>query len=155
MNNEGWGLRVMLLFVALLCIALMISIYLIQKNFSFLLADNPSKNINNNNNINENVIVKKTYSGIEKEMVASAKKYIKKVYNDNADEADFLKIKVSSMQSEGLLGTINDIKDKVIVCSGYVACRKEGDNSLSYEPYLKCGDKYTTKGYIERYDDQK
>ncbi|MDD2644543.1 MAG: hypothetical protein PHC65_07670, partial [Methanobacteriaceae archaeon] len=106
----------------------------------------------NNDNINENVTVKKTYFGIEKEMVASAKKYVKKIYNDNPDEADFLKIKVSSMQKEGLLGTINDIKDKDIVCSGYVACRKE-DNSLSYEPYLKCGKKYTTKGYVDRYDE--
>lgn len=154
MNNEGWGLRVMLAFVAILCIALMISIYLIQKNFSFLLTDHSSKNINNDSNINENVTIKKTYSGIEKEMVASAKKYITKIYNNNADEADFLKIKISSMQKEGLLGTINDIKDKDIVCSGYVACRKEEDNSVSYEPYLKCGSKYTTKGYNERYDDK-
>ena len=156
MNNEGWGLRLMLLFVAILCIALMISIYLIQRNFSFMLAEDPYKfKNNNNNNVNENVTVKKTYSGIEKEMVASAKKYVKKVYNDNPDEADFLKVKVSSMQKEGLLGTINDIKDKNIVCSGYVSCRKEEDNSLSYEPYLKCGKKYTTKGYVDRYDDKK
>ncbi len=154
MNNEGWGLKIMLLFVAILCIALMISIYLIQKNFSFLLAEDPFKNTNTNNNINENVTVKKTYSGIEKELIAGAKKYIKEVYNDSADEADFLKIKISSMQKKGLLGTINDIKDKNIVCSGYVACRKEEDNSISYEPYLKCGNKYTTKGYIDRYDDK-
>ena len=154
MNNEGWGLRIMLLFVAILCIALMISIYLIQENFSFMLADDPYK-VKEKDNINENVTVKKTYSGIEKEMVASAKKYVKKIYNDNPEEADFLKIKVSSLQKEGLLGTINDIKDNDIVCSGYVSCRKDEVNSLSYEAYLKCGKKYTTKGYIGRYDDEK
>ena len=154
MNNEGWGLRIMLLFVAILCVALMISIYLIQRNFSFMLAEDPYK-FKEKDNINENVTVKKTYSGIEKEMISSAKKYVKKIYNDNPEEADFLKIKVSSMQKEGLLGTINDIKDKAIVCSGYVSCRMEEDNSLSYEPYLKCGKKYTTKGYIDRFDDEK
>ncbi|MDD2377375.1 MAG: hypothetical protein PHD10_01120 [Bacilli bacterium] len=152
MNNQGWGLRVMLAFVALLCIALFISIILIQKNFSFLFKEDPFKELKPNN-INENVTVKKTYPGLEREMVVGAKKYIKKVYNNNADEADFLKIKVSSMQKEKVLGKLNDINDSSVECSGYVACNQDDKGDLEYKAYLKCGKEYTTKGYIARYDD--
>ncbi|MDD2435401.1 MAG: hypothetical protein PHO63_04020 [Bacilli bacterium] len=151
MNNQGWGLRIMLLFVAILCIALFISVVLIQQNFSYLFRENPFEELKPN--LNENVTIKKTYNGLEKEMVAGAKKYVAKIYNNNADTADFLKIKVSSMQQEKVLDKIYDIKNERIECSGYVACNQDDSGGLEYKAYLKCGNNYTTKGYIDRYDD--
>jgi hypothetical protein len=55
-----------------------------------------------------------------------------------------------SLISGDYIKTINDIKDKSLSCIGYVNVYNNG-TAISYKSYIKCGNKYTTKGYVARY----
>ena len=86
----------------------------------------------------------KTFQFIKKE-------YNNDIYGASLQEEDNLTVTVKSLVRDNYLEPITDIKDESITCSGYVTFIKKGVN-VTYSPYLKCGTKYTTKGYLERLD---
>ncbi len=56
-------------------------------------------------------------------------------------------IKLIDLASNNYINTIFDLKDKAVVCEGYVIVSLTSDSNLEYNPYLKCGSNYTTIWY--------
>lgn len=143
MNNQGWGLREMIALCAVLVGALLIVVILVATNFFGLVKPKTP----NGSNIDET----RTYNSMELEMIDASKKYIKKIYENNLEYNDPLYIKVTSLQNEKMLGNLYDVKDAGIECSGYVKVVKI-ETEVVYEPYMKCGSKYQSEGYVARFD---
>lgn len=124
LNNKGWGLQTMMLFIIILMIALVVIYVMIEKNFSYLMGYN--------------------YQKEEIKVVEALKKYYKE--NDisiNNEEEKIISVK--KLKNEGLLENFNK-------CSGYGLLKKT-KNKISYNVFLRCGNEYTTDGYINYLDE--
>ena len=110
----------------------MVIIY--QKNFSDLFS---SQKVNN------------SYSDIERELIKVTHNYTDNYYYKVLENGDSDYITVKGLQEEGLITNVVDIKK--IHCSGYIHFYKE-EGITHYDPYIKCGDNYTTKGYQSSHD---
>lgn len=156
MNNRGWGLRVMLGFCCILALCIIIVAIAIDRNFKDLKSNYPIVSDNSNNNKpghnyidNEN---QSDYRIIESNMIKSAQNYIAAHYTSGTPDGTRLTISVKSLQKDNKLSLISDPVNSSVICSGYVNVLR--DNGIeNYEPYLKCGDRYETSGYLERLDD--
>jgi hypothetical protein len=134
LNNHGWGLQMMMVFVLILMICLVIVAALIDKNFKYL----------------EDETVKSTtfdYSKLEKQVVEATQKYIdnKKIQLDNDDTYT---ITIKKLQNENLL---DEIKDDSKKCTGYSVVENIS-GKLIYNAYINCGSNYKTKNYSSNFD---
>lgn len=130
LNNHGWGLQVMMIFVLILMICLVIVSALINKNFKQLVKNDTSFD----------------YISLEDKVVNASKKYITRnniILNDNT-----YTITLEELQNEKLIG---DIRDDYSKCSGYCVVEKKSDNVI-YDAYIKCGSNYKTKNYDSNLD---
>ncbi len=148
MNNRGWGLNVMLVFTGILLLALIIVIVEIQNNFKKLEANYEENSSQTEESIKPTYT---TYEDIEFALIKSAGSYVRKYYSEDFLEGDYITVPLSVLQKEKFIGPIYDIKDETTACTGYVGFIKQ-EGIIDYEPYIKCGKNYTTKGYIERHD---
>ena len=155
LNNRGWGLQAMLVGVLVLMIALVIIAVLIQNTFNNIMEPINNDNHQTENDGNKNDEDKsqyKSYEEIENSILSAAKKYQKEYYSDILD-GEKISVTLKNLQEEKLIGEINDIKDKSIVCSGYAIFIND-DEKIIYNAYIKCGDNYETIGYQDFYDVQ-
>ena len=153
LNNRGWGLQAMLAGVLVLMIALVIISVLVNKTLSSI--TNPINNNHENNKVENEKDDKptsyyKTYDEIENDIILATKKYQKEYYSDILD-GEKISVTLKNLQAEKLIGTIYDIKDNNIVCSGYAIFIND-NNKITYSAYIKCGDNYETIGYQYFYD---
>lgn len=118
LNNRGWGLQAMLSIVLILMLALILVVILIEKNFGELVGG-------------EATSVK-----LEEKVVTATKKYQKKYYSDATEQH---KVTVEKLIEEGML---DKLSYKGTACTGYANFTQN-----EYHAYVKCGSKYTTKGY--------
>ena len=171
MNNKGWGLSEMLFCLCILAIAFSVAIIMINRNINDFneniggnnkeenekLPDkeNSKEEIKDNENDEnkEQPVVQqyKTYKEIETAMITAAQQYQEKIYGETLLEGDKISVTVKSLVNNSYLNKITDPNDEKIECSGYVTFIKE-NSKINYDAYLKCGDKYTTEGYLERLD---
>lgn len=154
LNNKGWGLQELMVGLGILFFSLLLIVILINKNFKELentLNQNKTESESNQNRIVEDETYD-SYKEIENKMITAAKEYNNDVYGSALQEGDNLTVTVKSLVRAHYLDNITDIKDDNITCSGYVTFIKKGVN-VTYSPYLKCDNKYKTKGYLERLDD--
>ena len=151
LNNKGWGLQELMFGLGVLFFCLFLIFILIHKNFKQLdavLNDNTS---NEQSRPTEEDKYYTSYKEIERAMISSAEKYNADIYGAELQEGDNITVTLKSLIRDQYIRKIVDIKDENLVCSGYVNFIKNG-NKVSYKPYLKCGKKYKTKGYLERLD---
>ena len=171
MNNKGWGLSEMLFCLCILVVALAVAVIMINRNineFNETIGGNnkeeneklPNKDNKKEENkeeekeeVNEQPVVQeyKTYKEIEDAMINSAKQYQEKIYGGTLLEGDKISVTMKSLINNGYLTKITDPNNEKIECSGYVTFIKE-NSKINYDAYLKCKDKYTTEGYLERLD---
>lgn len=159
LNNRGWGLQELVIGIGILFFCLLLIVSLINRNFKQLEANlnGSSGTSQSNGSTTQNRPVEEekenytSYKSIEKAMTEAAKEYNADIYGADLQEGDKLTVTLNSLVRDNYLEKIYDIKDESIVCSGYVTFIKDGSN-VTYSPYLKCGSKYTTKGYLERLD---
>lgn len=133
LNNHGWGLQVMMVFVLILMICLVIVSALVNKNFSYLIDDNESQSFD--------------YTTLEKKVIESSKQYIKIKNIDVNDTFSYI-ITVKQLQEEKLL---DDLRDNFSRCTGYSVVESDG-KKLVYNSYIKCGSNYKTKEYNSKLD---
>lgn len=147
LNNKGWGLQELLLGIGILFFGLLIVVSLINRNFKRLAPPVPTES-------DQKRPVQKEYESykeIEAAMKKAAIQYNKTIYGADLQEGDNITVTLKSLVRDDYIEQVYDIKDSKIVCSGYVTFIKE-NNKVTYSPYLKCGKKYKTKGYLERLD---
>jgi len=108
LNNRGWGLRVMMLFILVLMIALVVIYILINRNFP--------QYVNYN------------YQKEETKVILALKKYYKEndiKLNNNEEKI----ISVKKLKNSGLLENFNK-------CTGYGLLKKDG--KIIYDAFIRC-----------------
>lgn len=159
LDSRGWGLQELIVGLSILFFCLLLVVILINQNFKQLeqnfgggnLSSESSGETSQERPEEEPEEGYSSYKEIEAAMVSAAKKYNTAIYGADLQEGDNLTVTLNSLIRDDYLEKIYDIKDEDTVCTGYVTFIKEGSN-VSYSPYLKCGKRYQTKGYLERLD---
>lgn len=136
MNNGGWGLRIMLIFCAVISLFFLFSTNVIGKALDVF--------------VQKKELVKEeiTYFDLEHKLKNSAKKYINNTYTNIVNDIE-IPIKLTTLIENYYLAPIKDIYVEE-ECSGYVIFTKLSNN-IKYKPYLKCNG-YKTNGYDSIYD---
>ncbi len=142
MNQNGWGLRDMLVFLGVICIAILITMFLYNRTFKEL--------FDTTGGITD--IENETYADMETELERTAHAYTDNYYGKILEDGDEDNITLRQMQEENLITVVKDIEDDKIICSGYVHF-KTANGKTRYDSYIKCGDNYQTPGYREKYDE--
>ncbi|MEG2322357.1 MAG: hypothetical protein RSB71_02595 [Bacilli bacterium] len=131
LNNRGWGLQIMMVFILILMIGLVITAVLIKQNFGGIFGE----------------VLPDTSKSIEEVVVLASQQYQKEYYNDMLD-GEKITVTLKTLKSKNL---IKDVKYKDKQCSGYAIFSKKNDK-IDHKAYLKCGADYGTKGYLEQFD---
>lgn len=139
MNEEGWGLKEVLIFIVIVFLCIFISMTVYNKTFGDLFGSGDSYN-------------DETYEDVEAQLENTAKTYTDNYYGKALENGDEGIITIRDMQGEGLLTQVKDIKNDSINCSGYVKFKTNNKQTI-YTTFLKCGENYQTKGYQEKYDE--
>ena len=139
MNEEGWGLKEVLIFIVIVFLCIFISMTVYHKTFGDLFGSGDSYN-------------DETYEDVEVQLENTAKTYTDNYYGKALENGDEGVVTIRDMQGEGLLTAVKDIENDSINCSGYVNFKVNNKKTL-YKAYLKCADNYQTKGYQEKYDE--
>ena len=153
LDNKGWGLQELLVGLGILLFCLLLISSLINRNFKSLtesMSGNKTNQTTPSKPVTENQDYT-SYSAIENALEEAARRYNQAIYGAELQEGDNITVTLKSLIRDNYMKNVYDIKDKKIVCSGYVTFIKKG-NQVTYHPYLKCGNKYKTKGYLERLD---
>lgn len=146
LNNRGWGLSSIIAGIGVFAVALLIVVVLVNNSIKELSPDYDK----NNEYIDED---KYDYSVLEDKIVLAAEGYANKKDSQDFDEDTLITVTIKKLQKENLLDPIYDLKNNNKKCSGYVTFSKK-NNRFKFEPYLKCGNNYQTKGYERRFDDR-
>lgn len=91
-----------------------------------------------------------TFDAVENKMVEAAQNY----YNANPTnlpqiEGNSTEVSLSTLEAEGYMKTVTKyVKDDTLACTGRVTVTKTGA-SYGYNPYLNCGEIYSTKFLYE------
>lgn len=165
MNNKGFGILNILIFAIFAVLAILIFYSFITSIMGFI----PKGHIPNYENeyskyfesaisadttLMSNSVVTSydSYDDIEETVSSATERYITNYYS-NIYENDPLYIKITALQVSGYINDIKDINNDSITCTGYTKVVKN-NNRITYNSYIKCGDSYTTKGYVSRFDSQ-
>lgn len=141
LDNRGWGLQELIVGLSVLVFCLFLAVILISRNFKELggtLMD-VNEPIQSRPTEHDN-----TYKQLEYKVVEACKVYQKEMYSDLHEE-DKLTVTLKTLVRDQYLDEENH------GCTGYVTFEKT-NGSIIYTPYLKCGKKYQTKGYLEMLD---
>lgn len=135
LNNKGWGLGIMILFICVFFLAILI-ISALSAKYGLMSKTNPNAN---NSEPKQATINNQKYFQYEQAIGQISTEYVDKNYSSiTKDDVIYININKLNIQEE--------IKKE---CTGYV---KVGiNNNINYyNPYIKC-DNYQTEGYDERY----
>ena len=135
MNNQGWGLRIMLFFCIILISFIFVAAFIVNKNFESIAPKNEYEE-------------KYNYFDLEVKMVNATKKYMNDNYTNIVSDIE-IPVKLKTLISKNYLAPIKDYYTKK-ECNGYVIFIRK-NNNIEYDPYLKC-DGYKTNGYDSIYD---
>lgn len=156
LDNRGWGLQELLVGIGILLFFLLLMVSLINQNFRRL-SETMGNNSGNNSTEQKRPIKEDekeeytSYKDIETAMKKATREYNGDIYGEELQEGDHITVTLKSLIRDQYMEPVYDIKDAKVACSGYVTFIKERNN-VTYSPYLKCGSRYMTKGYLERLD---
>ena len=163
LNQNGWGLRVMIAFLCIFVLCLLLSFMGLYKlglvkDLDFLFGNNNYQNVQNNTpTTNTNnpttpttstmpTVKGKSYADLQFELVEASKKYV-----SNATLGiDTLVLTVENLKSYNYIEEFKDENGKK--CSGYADVYYDENNNIIYNAYIKCK-KYQTSGYQEWKDE--
>jgi len=135
MNQNGWGLKDFILLVAIMFIALIITMFVYQKDIKTLFSGSVEEN-------------KKTYHDLELELKVAAQKYQNVNYQGNIESTETIVLPYKLLKENKYIDKITDIKNSS-ECDGYVKFIRH-QAQIDYEPYIKCSN-YKTKGFNQTY----
>lgn len=149
LNNRGWGLGVMLVFICVFLIAI-IFIAIQAKEYG-LAGDNsfatpiPTKTpvVSATPDVSAN---KESYERLEERSEEAGRVY-KETYYKSLLDGDSVYVTIKKLVSNSYLEQLRDLTGNV--CSGYV--KITGGEEFQYDAYIKCKD-YETSGYLDYLD---
>ena len=132
LNNHGWGYRAYIIASSVILLFLIIVTFFVIRLYRGLSL------------VNEVTVDSATYSDLEENLNTLAVNYVVD-FKDGKVENGVITVSTSLLLSENLLNEeslkVNDDK-----CKGYSLVRKDSDDILYSESYIKCKS-YTTEGY--------
>lgn len=143
MNNKGFGLSELLVFIGIFLFALVaVAIYGSVKLGNDSYYDKPDVDVDETE-INDltptEMEIPKEYILLENKIKNAALKYS---YNKNEN----IIITKEQLQKASLLGELKDPYDNTVICDGYVVYNS---SSKSLTPYINCTGMYATENYDE------
>lgn len=138
LNKKGWGLTNEIIFISIFVICLIIAFVGIYRLGFLGFGKNEDKP-------NDTF----SYEALEKKLQNGTRDYIKDEYNNELG-LDTLIITANLLRTKGYLNNYVDENDKY--CSGYCEVYLSEDDTIVFEPYVKCGSNYESKGYVSRKD---
>lgn len=132
MNNQGWGLNELLVGCGIIGMALIVSSFLISRNFQKLGLEMK----------NDSPSVTYTYKELEEKLEKECKKYIDKQHL-TLETGSTMKIEWDTLKENGF--SEKRVDQNGNECMGYVVFSKNADEE--YHAYITCGDDYQTYGY--------
>lgn len=139
MNENGWGFKDFILILAIIFIALLVTVAIYQVNFNKKDATKPIDSV-------EEEKITETYDDMELRLKIAAQRYQNNNYQGTFESKETWVLSYDLLRKEGYLKKrLYDNLDSSSECSGYVVFNKEGSN-ISYDPFLKCKN-YVTDGY--------
>lgn len=149
LNEHGWGLGTLIAFIFVFLLAiLLISVNaykmgLTSGNVSNLPISRPGDNNQDDTSIGEDTSSNSTYLELENKLSSAAIMY-KDTYYSNLVAGDSVYVTNKQLAFNGFL---NENRFNSGECTGYVKIMNNSGN-FQYIPYLSCGSKYQTSGFI-------
>lgn len=142
MNNKGFGLQELLVFIGIfLFILVAITIYGNAKLGNDSFYEEPDVKVEEESTINDTkpteIEIPKEYVSLENKLKAAAKKY-------SFNRTENVIITLKELQDSNLIGNLADPNDNSILCNGYVVYNTTEDK---YMPYINCNGMYATESY--------
>ncbi len=142
MNNEyGWGLNNVIAFLAVIFLAIIITMMMYNRSIAELFGGKPDK-----------TKAEETYQDLEEALKPATRAYLDNFYYKLLDDGESGRVTVKELEEDKILKAIIDVQDNKTRCSGYVEFAKN-NGITSYDPYIKCGKNYETDGYTAKYDE--
>ncbi len=143
LNERGWGLSIFIVFIVVFVIAIILVSIGAEKagigsgnGITSLPTENPG---GKNNYTDQEITLAKDYEAVVQN---AAFRYFEVTYA-NQNPSNKIVVSVSTLLSSGYLDSFSVAGN---TCSGYTVVSIDGENRL-YQPYVHCGDVYTTTGY--------
>ncbi len=138
MNNKGEiGIKEALIFISIMCLSILVTMVMYNRTVKDIFGGTSMDGL--------------TYQDTEEKVTKAAKDYNFNHNKNQLENGDRNKITIKEMQNEGTIDIVVDPKDNNVTCTGYVEfTMKNGE--ITYDPYIKCGSNYHTKGYNANYD---
>ncbi len=136
MNQNGWGIREVMMFVCALSLALLVTMVMYNRTFNQLFGGGSSN---------------ESYSSLEGELKDAGRTYTDNFYYKVLESGDDDYVTVDELIDKDIIKPLKDPNNGRISCRGYVHFYKK-EGVTTYDSYLKCGDAYKTKGYDSSHD---
>lgn len=134
LNNHGWGLKQMIVYSAILLMALFITVFFsMQLTAAF------------NEPFQKSTLRNVTYSMIEENIVMATSSYMEKYY-DSEIGSGTITVKTDNLILYGVLKEEDLVTSTKDICKGYSLVRKNIESGLKIDAYIKCSN-YETSNY--------
>lgn len=134
LNNHGWSIKEMLLYISILLIALFFStFFILQLKEEF------------GESFKEMVTGKITYATIERNLEQASIQYIQKFYGENIGNSTIIVLS-DNLVSYDILKESDLITSDKDICKGYALIRKSDYDYLDVQSYIICN-QYKTKEF--------
>lgn len=133
-NNRGFGLKQMILFCAMLLVALFFAIFFTNQLMSEF-----------KESFKEGLKEDISYDSIERKIESGAGYYMKNYYKDEVGTGT-ITILSDNLIKHDLLKNEDLVTSDEDNCKGYALVRKNTDGKLEITPYINCNN-YVTKDY--------
>jgi len=138
MNNIGaLSIRQVFLFIAIMCLCILVTMIMYNKTVKDIFGGTEMNGL--------------TYKDTEEKVTKAAQDYVFNNRKNDLKNGDRDYVTIETLQNEGILDIVIDPKDNNVTCTGYVSLKMQ-NNEITYDPYIKCGPNYHTKGYNANYD---
>ncbi|MBE6159961.1 MAG: hypothetical protein E7157_02815 [Lactobacillales bacterium] len=145
MNNKGFGLPEVLLFVGIsMFVLIIIAIYINNNiiNNSDIFPKKIEVKSTNYTLVPNNFNIPKEYQTLENKLKKASKKY-------KFNKKENVIISLNKLKKAGLISKLTDPNDKNILCNGYVIYNSE---LKEYKPYINCNGMYSTNNYNNEFE---
>lgn len=138
MNNKGEiGLKEAFIFISIMCLSILVTMIMYNKTVKDIFGGTSMDGL--------------TYQDTEEKVTKAAKDYNFNHNKNELENGDRDRVTIKEMQNKGAIDIVVDPKDNNVTCTGYVEFIVKNDE-ITYDPYIKCGNNYHTKGYNANYD---
>lgn len=135
LNNRGWGSKDVMMIITVMAVAIMVTMFIYNKNFKSLFEGDTDKDSLATATYN--------YEKAEDILKNAAKEYYEDNFSsDKVGEIPLMTVTSSTLKDKDYL---NNLKANDYSCSGYVNI-KNSNSKITYDPYIRCGT-YKTEGY--------